>query len=103
MASSKAFLLLGLVFAVLLISSEVSAAPTQESTVNGDDFLDDHGHGHGGYGHGHGGYGHGHEGYGHGHGGNGHGHGGNGHGHGGHGHGHHGKGGPGAAETEIEN
>ncbi|CAL9017823.1 unnamed protein product [Prunus brigantina] len=85
MASSKAFLLLGLVFAVLLISSEVSATPTQseESTVNGD------GHGHGGYGHGPGGYGHG--------------HGGHGHGHGGYGHGHHGKGGPGAAETEIEN
>ncbi|CAL9017817.1 unnamed protein product [Prunus brigantina] len=94
MATSKAFLLLGLVFAVLLISSEVSAIPTQseESTVNGD------GHGHGGYGHGHG-----HGGHGHGHGGYGHGHGGYGHGHGGYGHGHHGKGGPGAAETEIEN
>ncbi|ONI13491.1 hypothetical protein PRUPE_4G225500 [Prunus persica] len=90
MASSKAFLLLGLVFVVLLISSEVSATPTQESIVNGD------GHGHGEYGHGHGGYGHG-------HGGHNHGHGGYGHGHGGYGHGHHGKGGPGAAETEIEN
>ncbi|KAI5333881.1 hypothetical protein L3X38_024013 [Prunus dulcis] len=78
MASSKAFLLLGLVFAVLLISFEVSAIPTQseESTVNGD------GHGHGGYGHGPGGYGHRHGGY---------------------GHGHHGKGGPGVAETEIKN
>ncbi|CAL8151900.1 unnamed protein product [Prunus armeniaca] len=85
MASSKAFLLLGLVFAVLLISSEVLATPTlsEESTVNGD------GHGHGGYGHGHGGYGKGRGGYGK--------------GRGGYGHGHHGKGGPGAAETEIEN
>ncbi|XP_034212449.1 cold and drought-regulated protein CORA-like isoform X2 [Prunus dulcis] len=94
MASSKAFLLLGLVFAVLLISYEVSAIPTQseESMVNGD------GRGLGGHGHGHGGHGHEHE-----HGGHGHGHGGYGHGHGGYGHGHHGKGGPGAAETEIEN
>ncbi|XP_008227029.1 PREDICTED: neuropeptide-like protein 30 [Prunus mume] len=99
MASSKAFLLLVLVFAVLLISSEVSATPTlsEESTVNGD------GHGYGGYGHGHGGYGHGHGGYGKGHGGYGKGHGGYGKGRGGYGHGHHGKGGPGAAETEIEN
>ncbi|XP_021825707.1 uncharacterized protein LOC110766645 isoform X3 [Prunus avium] len=83
MASSKAFLLLGLVFAVLLISSEVSAAPTQESAVNyGYNFLDDHEHGHG--------HGHGHD---HRHV----------HGHGRHGHGHHGKGGPGSAETETEN
>ncbi|CAL9017824.1 unnamed protein product [Prunus brigantina] len=83
MASSKAFLLLGLVFAVLLISSEVSATPTQESAVNyGDNFLDEHEHGHG--------HGHDHR---HVHG----------HGRHGHGHGHHGKGGPGAAETETEN
>ncbi|ONI13493.1 hypothetical protein PRUPE_4G225600 [Prunus persica] len=87
MASSKAFLLLGLVFAVLLISSEVSATPTQESTVNYDDnFLDDHEHGHGhGHDHRHV-HGHGHD-----------------HRHGRHGHGHNGKGGPGAAETETEN
>ncbi|KAL6284097.1 hypothetical protein ACE6H2_015026 [Prunus campanulata] len=52
MASSKAFLL-GLVFAVLLISSEVSAASKYEETTV---------HGHGGNGHGHGGHGHGHHG-----------------------------------------
>ncbi|KAI5333904.1 hypothetical protein L3X38_024036 [Prunus dulcis] len=85
MASSKAFLLLGLAFAALLISSEVSATPTQESAVNYDDnFLDDHEHGHG-HDHRHV-HGHGHD-----------------HRHGRHGHGHHGKGGPGAVETETEN
>ncbi|KAB1215126.1 Glycine-rich protein [Morella rubra] len=70
MANSKAFLLLGLVLAVVLvISSEVSArevaetAQTQETvkpntveSANGEQ-LDGHGYGHG-YGHGHG-HGHG--------------------------------------------
>ncbi|XP_034679951.1 kininogen-1-like isoform X1 [Vitis riparia] len=90
MAYSKAFLLLGLLCAVVLVlSSEVSArelaeaAQTQGSVEEAKHWGHGHGHGHWGHGHGHGHWGHGH-----------------GHGHG-HRHGHHGKPGHGgAAETE---
>ncbi|KAB2611917.1 kininogen-1-like [Pyrus ussuriensis x Pyrus communis] len=83
MASSRTFLLLGLVFAVLLLSSEISAQK-EDIVEKAGDQVQDHGHGHD---HGHGGYGHD-----HGHG-----------GHGGHGHGHDGKLGVGAAETQTKN
>ncbi|XP_059444718.1 glycine-rich protein DC7.1-like [Corylus avellana] len=78
MASSKTFLLLGLVFAVvLLISSSVSArelaeaAQIQENVkteaveeANYGDHKHGHGHGHGHHGHGHGHGHHGHPGHG---------------------------------------
>ncbi|XP_034679952.1 kininogen-1-like isoform X2 [Vitis riparia] len=89
MAYSKAFLLLGLLCAVVLVlSSEVSARELAEaaqtrSVEEAKHWGHGHGHGHWGHGHGHGHWGHGH-----------------GHGHG-HRHGHHGKPGHGgAAETE---
>ncbi|KAL0000704.1 hypothetical protein SO802_014485 [Lithocarpus litseifolius] len=60
MAYSKTFLLLGLVFAVvLLVSSEVSARELAQETVQTDPVNEDkhifhHGHGHGhGHSHGH--------------------------------------------------
>ncbi|XP_021825697.1 uncharacterized protein LOC110766638 [Prunus avium] len=97
MASSKTFLLLGLVFAVVLVSSEVvsarelvpTTAQTQENVEM--DNYGDHFHGHENglweHGHGHGRWEHGHC-----------------HGHWEHcGHGCHGKWGHGAAESEIEN
>ncbi|KAJ9672261.1 hypothetical protein PVL29_025753 [Vitis rotundifolia] len=91
MAYSKTFLLLGLLFAVVLIlSSEVSARELAEA-ANTQGSVEDakhwgHGHGHG-HEHGHGHWGHGHE-HGHGH---------------GHGHGHHGHGGAGeTVENETE-
>ncbi|XP_048429238.1 cold and drought-regulated protein CORA [Pyrus x bretschneideri] len=108
MASSKTFLLLGLVFAVLLIFSEVSAreltetAPTQtqesvEKATYGDHYhgyehKHGYGHGHGGHEHGYGNWEHGH-GYEHKHGKHEHGYGHEGYGHGGYryggyGHGH---------------
>ncbi|XP_030931569.1 glycine-rich protein DC7.1-like [Quercus lobata] len=78
MAYSKTFLLLGLVFAVvLLVSSEVSARELAQETVQTDAVnKDKHGHHHG----------HDHR-HGHGH---------------GHGHGHHGKPGHGAAGEKLE-
>ncbi|KAJ9672260.1 hypothetical protein PVL29_025753 [Vitis rotundifolia] len=90
MAYSKTFLLLGLLFAVVLIlSSEVSARELAEAanTRSVEDAKHwGHGHGHG-HEHGHGHWGHGHE-HGHGH---------------GHGHGHHGHGGAGeTVENETE-
>ncbi|KAM1807711.1 hypothetical protein ACFX11_030682 [Malus domestica] len=75
MASSRTFLLLGLVFAVLLLSSEISARELAETTAQTQDSVEKacdcdqvqghehgHDHGHGGQGgHGHGGQGvHGH-------------------------------------------
>ncbi|TQD86426.1 hypothetical protein C1H46_028029 [Malus baccata] len=97
MASSRTFLLLGLVFAVLLLSSEISARELAETTPQTQDSIEKagyqvqghehgHDHGHGRHGHDHGHRGHGHD-----------------HGHGGHGHGHDGKLGVGAAETQTKN
>ncbi|KAJ9672263.1 hypothetical protein PVL29_025755 [Vitis rotundifolia] len=93
MAFSKAFVLQGLLFAVLLILSKVSgrelaeAAQTQGSVEEANNWGHGYGHGRWGFGYGHGrrgfGHGHGHWGFGHGHGHRGHGHG---HGHWGHGH-----------------
>ncbi|XP_062170644.1 glycine-rich protein DC7.1-like [Alnus glutinosa] len=70
MGYSKTFLLLGLIFAVvLLISSDVSEAAQTQENVQTDAVEEakygDHKHGHG-HGHGHGHHGHGH-GHGHGH------------------------------------
>ncbi|MBM5569903.1 hypothetical protein ELE31_27325, partial [Klebsiella quasipneumoniae] len=70
MAYSKAFLLLGLLCAVVLVlSSEVSAreiaeaAQTQGSVEEAKHWGHGHGHGHWGHGHGHGhGHRHGHHG-----------------------------------------